>query len=157
MQGRFGMALLMNEQYRHSFLFPSVSNHKRLIHWLESAAEFGLEAKRLTNWYYFLKPLPAIESSVYLSVAGQLADWFETYAEQKMDAYTLRVKDLLEKVCTKYHHREDAISVNKTSVEYYLNMKAAEVMNEGNREDFMKTRKKMLLLPPCMRWGFPST
>ncbi|MBE0661907.1 MAG: DUF116 domain-containing protein [Bacteroidales bacterium] len=151
MRGRFGMALLMKEKYKHSFLFPSTPNLQRLIHWLEATAEFRPEARRIRNWYEFLKSLSAIESSVYLSVAGQLADWFEAYAEKKMGAYTQHVNDFLEKVRTSYLHREDAISVNKTSVEYHLNMLAAEVMNESSFENFMKTRRKVLLLPPCMR------
>jgi uncharacterized protein len=150
-RGRFGMALLMNEKYKHRFLFPSITNLQRLIHWLEATAECRHEAKRIRKWYQFLKSLSAIESSVYLSVAGQLADWFEAYAEKKMGAYTLHVNDFLEKVRTTYKHREDAISVNKTSVEYHLNMLAAEVINKGHRDDFMKTGKKVLLLPPCMR------
>jgi uncharacterized protein len=36
-------------------------------------------------------------------------------------------------------------------VEYQLNMVAAEIMNRGLREEFVRTRRKVVLVPGCMR------
>jgi hypothetical protein len=50
-----------------------------------------------------------------------------------------------------YKYREDYFFASRHENEYYLNMFAAEVLNRGLKKGFSETRKKVLLLPTCMR------
>jgi hypothetical protein len=47
--------------------------------------------------------------------------------------------------------REDQIFCGREPVEYHLGMVAAEVMNDGLREEFISRPRKVLLVPTCMR------
>jgi len=47
--------------------------------------------------------------------------------------------------------REDALLRSRKRVEYHLNMLSAEVLNRSFRQDFLKTNKRILILPQCMR------
>ena len=47
--------------------------------------------------------------------------------------------------------REDRIFCGRLPVEYHLGMVAAEVMNNGLREDFDGKPRKVVLVPTCMR------
>lgn len=151
LRGHQAMKMLMKERNRRRFMFPAARNLKHLILWLEATAEFGPQVARLRGWHRFFRSLTEIESAIYLSVVAQLADWFAAVAGQTLDKYTSRVTPFLETVHRRYKHREDAISVNKRSVEYHLNMLGAVVMNEVFEKQFLDTTEKVLLVPPCMR------
>jgi uncharacterized protein len=151
LRGHQAMKMLMKERNRRRFMFPAARNLKHLILWLEATAEFGPQVARLRGWHRFFRSLTEIESAIYLSVVAQLADWFAAVAGQTLDKYTSRVTPFLETVHRNYKHREDAISVNKRSVEYHLNMLGAVVMNEVFEKQFQDTTEKVLLVPPCMR------
>lgn len=151
LRGRWAMKMLMKERNRRRFMFPAARNLKHLILWLEATAEFRPQAARIRGWHRFFRSLTEIESAIYLSVVAQLADWFAAVAGQTLDKYTSQVTPFLETVHRNYKHREDAISVNKRSVEYHLNMLGALVMNEVFEKQFQDTTEKVLLVPPCMR------
>jgi uncharacterized protein len=151
LRGHQAMKMLMKERNRRRFMFPAARNLKHLILWLEATAEFGPQVARLRGWHRFFRSLTEIESAIYLSVVAQLADWFAAVAGQTLDKYTSRVTPFLETVHRNYKNREDAISVNKRSVEYHLNMLGAVVMNEVFEKQFQDTTEKVLLVPPCMR------
>lgn len=151
LRGRWGMILLMNEKYRTRFMFPSTTNFGRLLLWLEATAEFGPQSKKVKTWHWFFRSLTRIEASIYLSVLTQLAMWFTLAASRELGVYTTGVDGFTNKVVEEYKNREDAISVNKRSVEYHLNMVGAEVMNGVFSDRFQAKYYKVLLLPPCMR------
>jgi len=151
LRGRWGMKLLMNEKYRTRFMFPSATNFGRLLLWLEATAEFGPQSRKMETWHWYFRSLTRIEASIYLSVLTQLAMWFTLAAARELGVYTTGVEGFLNKVDEVYKNREDAISVNKRSVEYHLNMVGAEVMNEVFSDRFQVKDHKVLLLPPCMR------
>ena len=151
LRGRWAMKMLMKKRNRRRFMFPAASNLKHLILWLDATAEFRTQAARIRGWHRFFRSLTEIESAIYLSVVTQLSDWFAAVAGQTLDKYTAQVTPFLETVHRNYKNREDAISVNKRSVEYHLNMLGAVVMNEVFEKQFQSTTEKVLLVPPCMR------
>ena len=51
--------------------------------------------------------------------------------------------------------KEDVIFSARPRVEYHLNMVGAEIMNRAFRDDFMKTKRKAVILQACMRY-FPK-
>jgi hypothetical protein len=53
--------------------------------------------------------------------------------------------------------REDQIFCGRLPVEYHLGMVAAEVMNEGLRDDFQRKSRKVVLVPTCMRGAHSDT
>jgi uncharacterized protein len=151
LRGRWAMKMMMKGRNRRRFMFPAASNLKHLILWLDATAEFRPQAARIRGWHRFFRSLTEIECAIYLSVVTQLADWFAIVAGQTLDKYTSQVTPFLETVHRNYKNREDAISVNKRSVEYHLNMLGAVVMNEVFEKQFQNTTEKVLLVPPCMR------
>jgi len=56
----------------------------------------------------------------------------------------------LENINDKSFWREDLILRKRARIEYHLNMVGAELMNKAFRQAFLKTDKKVLLLPICM-------
>ena len=81
---------------------------------------------------------------------------FENDSEENIGVYTENVDRYLKEVRPKRYWREDVIFCGRRRVEYHLNMVGAEILNKAFRESFVKTGKKLLLLPGCMRL-FPNS
>ena len=123
----------------------------RLIEWLQATGEFEQEWRRLDNWRRYWAQLPPGEASKWVSVSAELFDWFTRAADDALGKYTTGVIDFLEKTWAMRFWREDQIFCGRLPVEYHLGMVAAEVMNEGLREDFQGRPRKVVLVPGCMR------
>ncbi|MTI56284.1 DUF116 domain-containing protein [Geosporobacter ferrireducens] len=128
----------------------NMSQLHKLIRWLEATGEFGSEVKRLKAWERYLKTLPYKDTLIMLETILSFARWFERRSEEILGQYTAYVNQYLHKSKNKYNRREDIIFCNRRRVEYHLNMVGAEIMNRVFREDFLKTHKRILLLPICM-------
>ena len=151
LRGYLAMPLLMKNKNRNRFLFPSAGNFRRLLLWMSATGEFSPQLPRLRQWERYFRTLTKIEAAIHLSVATQLADWFAYAAEQALGMYTPQVERFQENVSQTHKGREDAISVNKTGIEYHMNMVGAVVMNQVYAVQFYQKHEKVLLVPPCMR------
>lgn len=140
-----------------SYMGPSASEEyrfdrlPRLIEWLQATGEFEQETRRLDNWRSYLRDVPAREAEGWIAVSVSLFDWFTGEAEAALGKYTAGVMRFLEKTCAARFWREDQIFCGRLPVEYHLGMVAAEVMNDGLRDDFSRKPRKVLLVPTCMR------
>ncbi len=123
----------------------------RVIAWMHATGEFEQESRRLDNWMSCLHELPRIEAEAWIGIALSLFDWFTREADAALGSYTRGVTPFLKKTYPTRVRREDQIFCGREPVEYHLGMVAAEVMNDGLREDFVSKPRKVLLVPTCMR------
>ncbi len=130
---------------------PKLVNFKKLIEWLKATGEFTYEVKKLGGWYGYLCTLAASRAEDIIASAITLAFWFEGSSEEILGAYTENVDRYLNEIRPQRYWREDVIFCGRRRVEYHLNMVGAEIMNKVFRAEFLKTNKKILLLPACMK------
>jgi len=128
-----------------------INRLNRLLNWLDATGEFKEEAARLKIWRSYLSQLNSQDVMANLRVAVELFDVFEQEAEKLLGTYTFGVGPFLERQNSIHKRREDVILRSRSAAEYHLNMVAAEVMNCGLHEEFERTKKRVLLLPACMR------
>jgi uncharacterized protein len=129
----------------------SLSNLSRLIEWLQATGEFEQESRRLVNWRSNLRQMPSIEAEGWIAIAVSLFDWFAREADSALGTYTKGVMHFLETTYAARFWREDQIFCGRLPAEYHLGMVAAEVMNDGLREEFNRRPIKILLVPTCLR------
>lgn len=130
---------------------PTLEHMEILINWLDATGEFSREVKRFRQWSEYFKTLTEREISDTLATAITLAAWFETRSEEEIGKYTLNVERYLNEIRPNHYWHEDVIFCGRRRAEYHLNMVGAEIMNRGFRDNFLKTKKKLVLLPACMR------
>jgi ubiquinone/menaquinone biosynthesis C-methylase UbiE len=129
----------------------TVNNLKKLLDWLAATGDFAQEVKRLKLWKNFFNTLPVAEAAENLATSITLAIWFEERSTEVLGCYTPKVDSYLKKIRPRRYWKEDVIFCGRRRVEYHLNMIAAEIMNKAFRKDFLKTARKTVLLPGCLR------
>ena len=134
----------------------SLKGLPRLILWLEATGEFEQEAIRLNNWRSFLDTLPRAEAARCIESSVDLFDWFQREADKALGIYTQGVPRFLSREYARRGCREDQLFCGKEPVEYHLCMVAAEIMNRGLRDDFLRTARKIILMPACMRGAYAT-
>ncbi len=123
-----------------------------LIKWMEASGDFKFCLDRLINWYKFLKSKPEKYRNEFVNKANSTAKWFKTEGSRGLGKYTSQVNNFLDQSYPKYKFREDMIFCGRKEIEYHLNMVGAEMLNKAFKEDFIKTKYKMVLVPSCMRF-----
>ncbi len=141
--------------YRNKKTVPAprynIENFNRLILWLEASGEFRQEVIRLKKWLEHIKKLSHERASRVIASAVALAKWFEVQSMAALGIYTQNVEKYLKASWPEHHWKEDMVFCGQKRIEYHLNMVGAEIMNRVYREDFLKKKQKILLLPTCMR------
>lgn len=129
----------------------SVKNLSRLRAWLAASGRFAEEVKRLQVWQAFFTR--RVESSPVLDFSPVMAfaQWFDRASLDALGSYTAHVETFLSRTQSSYRGREDYIFCGRQRVEYHLSMMGTEVLNRALREAFLKTKKKAVLVPPCLR------
>jgi len=152
LKGIMSTIFLSPNRYNNTIsIKPSMDNLGRLTTWLKATGEFNQEVKRLERLKDFLMTLPKKDSVNLIASAINFATWFESSSKENIGIYTESVERYLNEVHPKRYWHEDVIFCGRRRVEYHLNMVGAEIMNKALRESFLKTDKKLLLLPGCMR------
>ena len=151
-RGILSTLFLSPDLYDHSFRLDVSQKHlDKLLDWLGATGEFNQEILRLRQWEEYLKTLAASEAEDILATSITLAVWFEDRSEEVLGRYTSNVDRYLNEVRPEHYWREDVIFCGRRRAEYHLNMVGAEIMNRVFRERFIKTLKKAVLIPACMR------
>jgi hypothetical protein len=130
---------------------PTLENLDQLLSWLAATGDFSEEVERLHTWRDFLSTQRYEEIAQNLGTATALADWFQAVSLEAVGCYTPNVEEFLVKTHPAYRWREDVIFCGRQRVEYHLNMVGTEIMNRAFRDQFLKTERKVVFLPPCMR------
>ena len=129
---------------------PTLDSLDQLLNWLTAASDFKEEVKRLSVWRDFLADQNPSDVNEHLNTAIAFAAWFEARSQAVLGRYTPHVEQFLAKTHPGYRWREDVIFCGRQRVEYHLNMVGTEILNRAFREKFLKTDRKIVLLPPCM-------
>jgi hypothetical protein len=126
-------------------------NFDRLVKWLSATGEFKDEVRRFGNWQLFFNTITTGEKDCYLKKATDLADWFRDFSKTKLGTFTWQIDHFINNTLSVHKDHEDILFCGKSEVEYHINMIASEIMNQGFREEFQKTKEKTVLVPGCMR------
>ena len=140
------------EKNRHT---PSARFEHRgfisLLNWLNATGEFNEEVLRLRNWDAFCKTKSESYIAGLLETSVLFAEQFSGNGKKMLGRYLQNLGDFHQNSLPEYKYREDYFLAGRQENEYYLNMFAAEVLNRGLKKGFTETKKKVLLLPTCMR------
>jgi hypothetical protein len=124
---------------------------ERLLGWLQATGNFNEEVKRLNNWRDFFAVQTPEQITEHLSAALAYADWFEARSIEALGRHTPNVEKFLRETHPRYRGREDALFCGRQRVEYHLNMLGTEILNRAFRASFLQARRKIVVVPPCMR------
>lgn len=122
-----------------------------LLEWMRSNGEFSEDVERLTTWRDFLCSL---DSRSFQSASGHIlefANWFKNRSLEELGKYTSKVEEFLAQEHPHYRWREDWTFTGRQRVEYHLNMLGSEILNRSLRDGFLETRKRIVIVPPCMK------
>jgi hypothetical protein len=122
----------------------------QLVSWMRANGQ-GTRADRLDEWCDYLEPISSATSQRTLVMVMALADDFERVSQRILGLYTQGVEGFRAAAARKYDKRYDAELVTRTPLEYHLGMVGTEVLNRVNRERFLATKRRVVILPPCMR------
>jgi uncharacterized protein len=144
--------LIPYQRSPHSELPPlTLKNFDSLLNWLSANGRFAQEVKRLQTWREFFARQVDDALPPDLSPLLAFARWFEKRSKAVLACYTPHVDRFLAEKHPHYRGREDFIFCGRQPVEYHLNMVGTEILNRALRESFLRTAKKVVLVPPCMR------
>ncbi len=146
--------LFLSSRDRHSISAPplTLAHLDKFLGWLAATRILDEEARRLAHWRDFLVRQTPDEASAVLDAILAFAAWFETRSAEALGRYTPNVERFLSRHHSSYRWREDALFCGRKRVEYHLNMVGTEVLNRAFRESFLRTSRKIVLVPPCMRF-----
>lgn len=123
----------------------------KLLRWLNASGEFHEEVDRLWNWNAFFHTQATYTVARYVKAASDFAAWFATKARKTLGIYTHGVDSFLLNHKVLYKNREDILFTGRREVEYHLNMVCAEILNRQMQQEFIKSKRRVVLLPTCMR------
>ena len=139
--------------------FSSRYNFKgfiNLMDWLSATGEFNEEVLRLRHWVAFLRTRDKRFVAKFIETALYFAEQLFEKGKNTLGKYVKDVSNFHQNNVSGYKYREDYFFASRRENEYFLNMFAAEILNRGLKKSFIKTSKKVLLLPTCMR-NAPTT
>ena len=147
-------SLFMRSEKRRSQTMtqPTMAHLDQLLQWMAATGDFQEEVKQLQLWREFLASQTPPDVENYLNTAVSLADWFQSHSLTALGDYTPHVAQFLTDThADDYRWREDAIFCGRQRVEYHMNMVGTEILNRAFRQEFLQTKQKLVLLPPCMK------
>jgi len=150
---RAGLAyrLLESSGNQHQFLFPDNEGLQKLIRWMMATGEFHREAKRFSDWLSFFESESRTYTFINICILRGFSAAFTTDSLNVLGKYTTNVDRFIKAVKPENKPREDKISIMRRRSEYHLNMLGAFIYNLELRDEFLKTNKKTVLLPACMK------
>lgn len=130
----------------------TVENYALFLDWLAATGVFNEEVERLRTWRDCWLELPPPVAAAHASAALAYALWFETRSLKILGQYTPNVEQFLSEVHPQYRWRADNLFCGRRRVEYHLGMVGTEIMNRAFRGTFLRTTRRIVLIPPCMRF-----
>jgi hypothetical protein len=121
----------------------------RMIAWLKADDE-TVKAERFEEWRDFFKSGGHPFTGTTIARCLELADEFAKASQEALGKYTENVERFLREEAPKHRHRYDARLLSRTRLEYHLGMLGTELLNQAYRQRFLATRRKMVIVPPCM-------
>jgi uncharacterized protein len=122
----------------------------RLLEWMRAYGQAS-RADRLQEWQDYLQQQSKPIAQVTLARIQTLTDEFDRLSRRVLGKYTTGVEWFRAHTATQFAHRYDAEMVARTPLEYHMGMLGTELLNRVNRERFAATKRRVVILPPCMR------
>jgi uncharacterized protein len=122
----------------------------RLLAWLRAHGQ-DARAQRLEQWRAFLETRDGDVAETIVIRALALADDFERVSRRMLGRFTTGVEFFRADAAAKYRQRYDAELVLRTPLEYHLGMYGTQLLSRINRERFLSTQRRIVIVPPCMR------
>lgn len=119
----------------------------RLIAWLRADGS-DAQADRLAEWQRFFE---AIGDCQTVGRCLAVAVDFERESLAALGSYTEHVERFLEREAPRYRRRYDSELVSRSRLEYHLGMLGSEVLSRAYRRRFLAARRKIVIVPPCLR------
>lgn len=146
----FSSTIFLNKKSTNE-LEISILGLKKLQGWILASGEFNEEWRRISNWENYFESLTESKLENIFNLLIHYGIWFQSRSETIVGKYTINVQQFLKNQKIVYRFSEDIIFTGRKRTEYHLNMVGAEILNRAFRNDFLKTKKKKLLVPICMR------
>jgi hypothetical protein len=121
-----------------------------LIAWLRANGEEA-KARRLTQWHDYFGEIGPSPARRVIARCLALADEFAADSAPILGPYTAGVERFLSEAAPTYGRRYDAELVSRTRLEYHLGLLGTEVLSRAYRARFQKAKRKIVIVPPCMR------
>jgi hypothetical protein len=122
----------------------------KLLTWLRANGEVG-QAERLAQWQAYLAAAGGEEAARMIRVSLELARQFDGESREVFGRYTQGVPRFLEEVAPLHRRQYDYVFVSRTRLEYHLGLLGSELLSRAYRQRFLASRRKAVILPPCMR------
>ncbi len=121
---------------------------KAMMDWLVATGE-DTQAQRLTPWRDYLNSVGNEVETITRLI--QIAKDFSRESLERLGKFTENIDVFLETEARKNPRRYDAVLRGHTRLEYHLAMVGNAILNRENREAFLKTKARIVILPPCMK------
>jgi hypothetical protein len=121
-----------------------------LMRWLQAQGENGM-LHRLAQWQDYLLTLDTEKRRVILASCLVLVGCFSEESDHALGDFSAGIESFLTKTAPRHRWDYDSAFVSRTRLEYHLGMLATETLNRAYRQRFMETRRKVVIVPPCMR------
>ena len=118
---------------------------------LRRKGELEEETRRMERLTAFFSASAPAEIRRHLTAIARFAGWFTDRARELLGTVTGQVDDFRTEAAISDQYRTDAALRERHEVEYHLNLLSAVVLNGAWSVRFFETRKKLLILPGCMR------
>lgn len=118
---------------------------------MDATDEYHYQIKELNLFKDYLESKSVQEVHYILKSAILLALYFESVTQKKLSKYTHNVDYFLNNNLDSHIGQEDLLFCSKKEVEYHLNMVGAEIMNMEFESKFHERKRKLILVPGCMR------
>ena len=145
-----GVFLVNPENRREGGKTAQMSDLSSLIRWLQAQGEASV-MNRLAQWQEYLQTTSPTQMQEVLDSCLALAERFKEESDHALGEYSAGVQTFLAQTAPKHRWCYDLAFVSRTRLEYQLGMLATEVLNRAYRQRFLNTRRKVVIVPPCMR------
>ncbi len=119
----------------------------RLLAWLRANGQ-NTRADRFARWRDYFETSRMSENFATLAA---LATDFAADSLFALGPYTAGVEHFLADEAPHYQRRYDAEFVSRSRLEHHLGMLGTEILNRAYRERFLAAKRKIVIVPPCMR------
>lgn len=130
---------------------PTSNEIDQLLEWMLASGEYDDEYGRLEGWKAFLSTTQPATNREILRLMMAFAVRFEAAAERQLGAFTVGVDAFLREELPSRPKSEDTMQCSRRRVEYHLNMVGAEILNRAWRNDFLRCRRHVVVMPGCAR------
>lgn len=122
----------------------------RLTDFMDATTEFKEESIRIKYLSAKISKLSRKASGNLLLTIMTLADKFREISKENLSDYTQDISVFLETHHDTYFRKENYFFTGRSETEYFLNIIGANLLNMDLKEEFLNTRKKIVILPCCM-------